>query len=183
MKNLILYYSFTENNKKLAALLTKRLHCDSVGIETVKKRTGLSILLDLVFNRKPEIKTVRYYLRDYDHIIFIAPIWAGKIAMPLKSFLVDQKSNIQNYSFITICGGGNPGQKEKISNELSATIGKRPMKVAEMWINNLLPKEKKATIKYTSGYRIQTDEFTAFENDIVEFLSDIEIKSTQKLAC
>jgi flavodoxin len=171
MKNLIVYYSFTENNKKLAEYVRNKLHCDIVGIETVKKRAGLSILLDLMFNRKPGIKPVPYSLRDYDHIVFMSPIWAGKIAMPLTSFLIKEKQNVRTYSFITLCGGGNANQREKIQNLLSIVLGRQPITVAELWINTLLHDEKKNTIKYASGYRIDSNEFNAFDKDIMKFLN------------
>lgn len=165
MKTLIVYYSFTQNNEKLAKHLHKMLNCDMVKIETVKRRTGLSILLDLIFHRSPAIKAVPYYLRDYDHVIFIAPIWAGKIAMPLITFLKKEKANIKRYSFVTLCGGA-PGQKEKIERELTSVLNIMPENVIELWINNLLPADKKDTIKYTSGYRIQPDELWRFEMEL-----------------
>jgi len=171
MKTLVVYYSFTENNEKLAKYIWQQLQCDIVKIETLKKRTGLSILLDLMFNRKPSIKPVPYYLRDYDHVIFIAPIWAGKIAMPMKTFLTDEKENIKHYSFITLCGGGNPNQKLKIEKELHAIVGKAPDRLTELWINNLLTAEKKNTVKNTSAYRIDPGEFLQFSNQIADGIS------------
>lgn len=170
MKNLIVYYSFTQNNEKLANHLRESLGCDIVKIETLKRRTGFSILLDLMFNRKPAIKTVPYYLRDYDHVIFIAPIWAGKIAMPLKTFLINEKANIKSYSYVTLCGGGNAGQKTKIQRQLMEMTGKAPGKVVELWISNLLPAEKKDTIKNVTGYRINPAEFSQFDWKIREAL-------------
>jgi flavodoxin len=172
MKNLIVYYSFTHNNEKLADYLRKKLNCDSVKIETVKKRNGLSILLDLVFKRKPELKTVPYYLRDYDHVIFIAPIWAGKIAMPMTSYLIKEKQNVKSYSFITLCGGGNPNQKGKIGSELVSLLDKEPSNVLELWINDLLTAEKKNSVKYTSGFRIEPDGVEQFENKLKDFIKE-----------
>ena len=171
MKTLIAYYSFTQNNEKLAKHLQKQLNCDITKVETVNKRTGISIFFDLLFNRKPAIKTMPYYLNDYDHIIFIAPIWAGKIAMPMKSFMVKQKSNIKQYSFITLCGG-NSGQKEKIERELTATLPSGPVKVLELWIKDLLPTEKKDTIKHTSSFRMEATEFDKFDSQLRNFIKE-----------
>lgn len=165
MKTLIVYYSFTQNNEKLAKYLHKILNCDIVKLETVKRRSGLSIMLDLMFHRSPALKTIPYYLRDYDHVIFMAPIWAGRIAMPLKTFLTKEKPNIKRYSFVTLCGG-IPGQKEKIEKELASAVNIMPENVIELWINNLLPADKKDTIKYTSGYRIEPDELWKFEKEL-----------------
>jgi flavodoxin len=177
MKNLIVYYSFTNNNEKLADYLRKKLNCDAVKIETVKKRSGFSILLDLVFKRRPELKTIPYYLRDYDHVIFIAPVWAGKIAMPMTSYMTNEKRNIKSYSFITLCGGGNPNQKDKIRNELGSLLGKEPSNVLELWVNDLLTPEKKNSVKYTSGFRIGPEGVGQFENKLRDFIKEENLVS------
>jgi flavodoxin len=171
MKTLIAYYSFTQNNEKLARHLQKQLNCDIVKIETTKNRTGFSILFDLIFKRNPELKPVPYYLQDYEHVIFIAPIWAGKIAMPMKSFLINQKAKIKKYSFITLCGGST-GQRDKIHNELVGTLQKPPVKLLELWLNDLLPAQQKNTIKYTSGLKIEADGFAPFENQLRDFIKE-----------
>jgi flavodoxin len=172
MKNLIVYYSFTQNNEKLADYMQKKLNCDSVKIETIKKRNGFSILLDLVFKRKPELKTIPYYLGDYDHVIFIAPVWAGKIAMPMTSYMMNEKRNIKSYSFITLCGGGNPNQKSKIQSELVSILEKEPSNVLELWINDLLTAEKKNSVKYTSGFRIEPAGVGQFEDKLRDFIKE-----------
>jgi menaquinone-dependent protoporphyrinogen IX oxidase len=172
MKNLIVYYSFTKNNEKIAEYLRTQLDCHIAKIEPVKKRSGLSILLDMIFNRKPAVKAIPYYPWNYDHIIFVAPIWAGKIATPLRSFLIHEKANIKSYSFITLCGGGNPKQKPNIQKELLSLTQKEPTRVLELWINDLLPLEKKNTIKYTSGYRIEEDGLAKFETILADFIKE-----------
>jgi flavodoxin len=171
MKTLIAYYSFTQNNEKLAKHLQRRLNCDIVKIETTKNRNGLSILLDLIFKRNPEIKPVPYYLQDYDHVIFIAPIWAGRIAMPMKSFMTQERLNLEQYSFVTLCGG-NAGQKEKIEKELVSIVGKSPVRFLELWVNHLLPADRKNTIKDTSGFRIEADGFGPFEEQLIDFIKE-----------
>jgi hypothetical protein len=172
MKNLIVYYSFTSNNEKIAEYLRNQLGCDIARIETIKKRNGFSILLDLVFKRKPAIKSIPHYLWNYEHVIFIAPIWAGKVATPLKSFLVREKENIKSYSFITLCGGGNPKQKQNIENELLSIVAKKPLNLIELWINNLLSTEKKDTIKNKSGFSIEDADLAKFESQLRNFIKE-----------
>lgn len=173
MKILVVYYSHTHNNQKLAYQLQKKLKCDFLKIEELKQRTGFTILMDLLFNRKPPIKVYPYYLKDYDHIIFVAPIWAGKIATPLKTLLLNEKSNILEYSFITLCGGSNHGQHDKVQKELATFMNKEPLRVVELFINDLLPPEYKNSVKHTSGYRIKDSEFKVFETQIQHFLDDV----------
>lgn len=169
MKDLIVYYSFTGNNEVLAEALRRRSGGDLLKIKEIKKRNAFTIILDLLFNRKPAIKKYNIAWQNYDRFIFIAPIWAGKIASPLKSFLRKARIHIKRYSFITVCGG-NAWQKDKITAELNNLLARQPDKIMELWINDLLPTEKKDTIKYTSGYRIGPADFKAFETKINDFL-------------
>ncbi len=172
MKILIVYYSFTENNKKLAYYLQDELECDIAEINTVKSRTGLSIFMDLIFNRQPEIKTVPFNLHDYDHILFISPIWAGKIAMPLASFLFNQRRDLSAFSFITVCGGGNEMQKEKVRDELLLLTGKQPCKVQELWVSGVLSHGRKLSTR-ASSYRLTAGDLQKFNLTIADFLKDI----------
>jgi flavodoxin len=173
MKTLIVYYSYSHNNEILAKYLQQKLSCDILKIEEQSKRWGISILLDLVFQRIPRLKEHGISLDLYEHIIFLAPIWGGKIASPLSSFLMKEKSHIRSYSFISICGGAN-GQAEKIFGELKEISGLKPSNVKELWVNNLLPADKKDTIKNTSGYRIVPADLQKFRNEIDEFLRKVE---------
>ena len=173
MKTLIVYYSFTNNNDLLARDIQEKLACDMVKIEEEKKRSGFTIFMDILFKRKPKIKQLHVFINDYDNFIFIAPIWAGRIASPLRSFLLMERANIDHYSFITVCGG-MPGQKEKITSELTKLVQKAPQNVTELWINDLLPKDKKDTVKYTTAYRLKKTDLHAFNHEIYEFLNESE---------
>ncbi|HEY9045521.1 MAG TPA: hypothetical protein VIN08_06475 [Ohtaekwangia sp.] len=169
MKTLMVYYSFTHNNEVLAQELQKQLGCDILKIEDLKKRNGFSIFLDILFSRRPAIKYSPVSLTAYDRFIFIAPIWAGKIATPLKTFLINERTKIKHYSFITICGG-REGQRDKITLELSAALRAMPDAVTELWINNLLQEDQKNSIKYTSSYQLTSGDLVRFQNSIQEFI-------------
>jgi flavodoxin len=173
MKMLIAYYSFTHNNELLAKVLQKKLKCDLLKIEEVKKRNGFSIMLDLIFNRMPRLKPYPHNISSYDHCILIAPVWAGKFATPLKAFLNEERFSIKDYSFISVCGGGNPTQGEKISKSLIEILNHPPVKECELWINDLLPDEKKNTIKHVTGYRITESDLKQFEAKINDFLDGL----------
>lgn len=165
MKTLIVYYSHTENNKKLAQELQKKLDCDIVEIEELKKRTGFAIFMDLIFNRMPPIKTVPRAVNEYDQVICVAPIWGAKIASPMKTFLHSERGNMNQYAFISVCGGA-PGQKDKIAQQLTSLVGKKPVHVGELWIHDLLPKQSKDIIKY----RIDQKDLRVFASKVDAFL-------------
>ena len=170
MKTLIVYYSFTESNEVLALQLQKRIGCEILKIEELKLRTAFTIMLDLLLKRNPAIKTRSCSVIDYDHLILIAPIWGAKVASPLKSFILREQKNIKRYSFLSFCGGV-AGQKEKIEKQLTNLSGKKPVKVTELWISDLpMTKEKRASIKWNKGYRMNRDDMKYFESNIDAFL-------------
>ncbi len=170
MKPLIIYYSHGGNNELLAYRLQKELNCDIVAVETVGKRTGFSIFLDIVLARTPRIKPCSVDLGQYDFFIFIAPIWAGKIAAPLRSFLVRERSHLRDYAFITLCGGGMSEQAAKVYKELSTLLGGEPVAMKELWVMSLELPELKATPRKISSYSVRPEDIDHFSPDIQAFV-------------
>ena len=165
MKTLIVYFSFSGNNEMVALKLKEMLHCDLLRITELKKRGGFSIFLDIFLNRTPRIEDHRMKINEYDHVILVAPIWASKIATPLKSFLLLEKNRIRFYSFITVCSG-SPNQKTKIEDELTRLAGKAPVLVTELSINDLARSMQKNTIKNLIAYHLKTSDLSFFVNEI-----------------
>ena len=167
MKTLIVYFSFSGNNELLAKELRNTLNCDLYPVRELKKRAGISIFLDILFKRTPAIKKPDINLADYDHMILVSPVWAGRIANPLKSFIKLKKEQIADYSFISLCGAG--GNKD-LEAELRRLTGKKPIAVCELAVRDLLPVEKKDKVKYTSGYKVQLQDLKPFKKAIDRFL-------------
>ena len=172
MKTIIVYYSHSANNESLARELKQRFGCDIVKIEEQKRRTSFTILLDLIFRRDAKIQKPDVFLSDYNTVIFISPIWDAKIATPLKSYIKMEKNNINNYAFITVCSG-REGQRKMITDQLTQLIGKEPIIVTELVINDLLPAEQKNKIKYTTPYRIKKPDLQVFKKDIQQFVNTV----------
>jgi len=173
MNTLIVYYSFTKNNELLAKQLQQQLCADIFRIETLKRRTLFSIFLDLFFKRKPSIRKHQLLLHNYDQLVFVAPIWAGKIATPLVTFLCEEKGNIRRYSFITLCGGGT-GQREKIEQQLTDLLSREPQMVTELWISDLFSSEEKKNVTDVSRYKIQQGDWLKYMDKIEDFCSLIQ---------
>src|SRR5688572_929804 len=169
MKTLIVYSSFSGNNEMLAFELKIMLNCNILRITEISKRTGFLIFLDIFLNRTPRIEDHKEKIKDYDHIILIAPVWAAKIATPLKSFLLKEKNNIRRYSFITVCGGGQV-QMSKIENELTRLVGKTPLVTTELSISDLLQSNQKYNIKNVSAYRLQPSDLSFFASKIKQHM-------------
>jgi flavodoxin len=165
MRPLIIYYSNTGNNELLASHLQKKLGCAILKVEEASRRSGFTIFLDIIFNRNPKLKEHGVHLEHYDHFIFVGPIWAGRIASPLRAFMRKEKNLIKSYSFITFCGGGANEQAEKVQKEIKTILALPPTTVKELWISRL---PVKAAI--TSSYRATTEDLKYFEKQIDDFV-------------
>jgi flavodoxin len=168
MKILIVYYSHSGNNEKLAYELKERIGCGIYKISERKERKTFSILLDFFFNRKAKLSKSDINLKEYDKVIFVAPIWGGRIASPMRGFMDLEKGNLKEYFYITLCNG-EVGQKEEIQAELYSILQRLPNGVIELWINSLLPEDKKNKIQHTFKYRISRQDLEYFEKDIELF--------------
>ena len=171
MKFLIIYYSFSGNNRLLAQHLAKRLNCDICPIIEKKRRTMFTILLDMIFRREPQIKDLEFPVSDYDHIILLAPIWGSKLANPMTSLLKREKTALSNFSFISLCGYERTGQKEKITKQLNAITETSPKAVVELRICDLFPPEKRNEIKTVSRYHAKSEDLLIYDSQINEFLN------------
>lgn len=169
MQPLIVYYSHSGTNEKLAIELRDRIGCDMHEIKEKKKRKNISILFDFLFKRNSRLESIDFNISDYGPIILLAPIWAGKIAAPMRTFIKREKEKLTDYSFITICYGV-AGQREKIISELSALTANKPAAVAELWINNLLPEEQRNKIKYASKFKVEKQHLQQFDAEIKFFI-------------
>jgi flavodoxin len=172
MKPLIIYYSHSGNNEKLALKLKDRIGCPVLRLNEKKKRRTISILFDYIFNRSSKLSG--YRLSEYEHDVFIlvAPVWSGRLATPMRVFAEKERSNMHKYFFITLCNGLDR-QKEKIIAELSSIVQSEPLGVTELWINRLLPADKQNKIKHTFNYKVSDDDFDRFEDDIKEFIETV----------
>lgn len=169
MNTIVIYYSFTGNNATLAAELVQRLHCECFRITEFRRRTGLTILLDLLFKRQPRLRPAERDLRQYDQVVLVAPVWGGKLATPMAAFIEREKANFRAYSFLTICTGPS-GQLEKIGAQLLGLAGQPPLALAELRVNDLLPPEHRNSVKHASRYRISRNDLRSFGADIERFV-------------
>jgi hypothetical protein len=169
MKTAIICYSFTHNNLTLASEILSRTGGTLFVIEEKKARSKFTILFDLMFNRAPEIKDYLHLSGRFDHYILVAPIWGGRIASPLRSFVQKERSKIRSYSFITICGGGGANQKRKITKELSTLLQKEPLKVMELPLKEYSETGEKGVMHV----QINRDQLQFFDTQITRFVEAI----------
>ena len=178
MKTLILSYSYTDNNDNLASKLAEDIGADHVRITEQKKRTDLTIFMDLIFNRKPKINMPVDQIEAYDLVVFTGPVWIGQVATPLRTCFDQLKSRINRYAFVSICGGADgPDSNNKIPVELKNRMGKEPEFVLEYQIASLLPAEPKPTRDMTSHYHVNEKEIKSIIQSIKVTLDKIPATS------
>ncbi len=153
MKTVIMSYSLTGNNEALAKGIAEELKVEHIRITEPKKRTYGTIAADIVFGRTPRTEPKPQIMSAYDLIIFIAPVWMGQPAFPIRSYLKHLKKHPQKYAYVSISGGAinnNPG----LPGTLKSRTGVEAVTVVDLHIADLLPHEPKPTTQSTSTYRL-----------------------------
>lgn len=118
---IVIYYSNTGNNRYLAGRISKELNCE---IAEIKPRINF---LPLVFlftvlrfsfgNRKLKIN-----IEDYKSVVLCSPIWFGRLASPMLSFIRKYKKKLPiRVYFATSCGGSDEKKRTPIGYHNSYT--------------------------------------------------------------
>ena len=109
MKTLLVYYSRTGITKRIAEEISQLLNCDMEEIVDKEKRSGIIGYIksgyETTRNKIPEIETPKHDLSQYDRLIIGTPVWANKMAVPVKAYLKQNKDQIPNMACFCTCGG------------------------------------------------------------------------------
>jgi hypothetical protein len=167
MKIIVISYSLTGNNEALAKSIAEEFSAEHIKISELKHRTMGSIILDLIFNKTPQVQPIPDRLENYDMILFVAPVWIGQVATPLRTYLKHLKTNPCRYAFISISGGAD-GANPKLAGELKKRVGKEPIALIDLHIADLLPSDPKPTRKDTSAYRLNKVDIKKLTDTIVK---------------
>lgn len=118
MKNVVVYYSLTQFNEKVAKEVSRHFRCKSIKI-TEKKQRGKGLLLYLIggfeaFTKKEtEIDEIECDFENYENVILVSPIWAGHIPPAVRTFLKKFKDKIKNLVVISVSGMGDRNKNFK----------------------------------------------------------------------
>ena len=125
MKRAVVYYSLSGNTKKVAEKIAKELSCDLIEIETLKpmpKVYAAQIMyggMQASFSLKPRIKPIPAPILSYDELIIGCPIWAGKHAPAINTFIHLPGMARKIIAVFTLNGGG---KNEKCQPGLRAIL-------------------------------------------------------------
>lgn len=92
-KTLIVYYSFEGNTRCAARLLAEKLGAETLELEPVRDYPRSSVGKYVFggaaasFSAEPELKPYAFEPDQYDLIVLGSPVWAGRTAPPMNTFL------------------------------------------------------------------------------------------------
>jgi len=128
MKILIVFYSRTNTNKKIAEALAQKFNGDLEEIKSVKKYSGIFGYLaagrEGMKKIAAKIEPTAKNPADYDLVIIGTPCWAGKMASPVRAYLMEQKDKIKKVAFFCVRGGSDP---QPIFDGLAGLCGQKPL--------------------------------------------------------
>lgn len=139
MKTIIVYYSLDGNTKSAAERIAEELGCKALRIEPEKALPGKGFLKILaggkqaMFGEKPAIKPLEEDLTQYDAVILGTPVWAGKAAAPVWTFVNSCDGCNKIRALFTLSGSGDNEkcikQLEKVIPEIKLSVSLKDKKV------------------------------------------------------
>lgn len=128
MKTLIICYSFSGTNRKLAQEMAKKIKADHEEIIELVERKGFwkTILVGGFQSLKKittPIKDLKKDPKDYERVIVFSPVWAGSVPPATRAFLNKYAGDIKELEMVFACGSGQDNEV-KILPQLREMIKK-----------------------------------------------------------
>ena len=129
MKTLVAYYSRTNITKKLALEIAEAVNADT---EEIISKVNYDGKLGYVRAGKDgmsakiiDLETLKYDPADYDLIYLGVPVWAGKAANPLISYIKQNEGKFSNVKFFATAGKSG---FEGAFKQIEEFVGRSPLK-------------------------------------------------------
>jgi len=129
MKTLVAYYSRTNITKKLALEIAEAVNADT---EEIISKVNYDGKLGYVRAGKDgmtakiiDLETLKHDPADYDLIYLGVPVWAGKAANPLISYIKQNEGKFSNVKFFATAGKSG---FEGAFKQMEEFVGKSPLK-------------------------------------------------------
>lgn len=122
MKTVVVYFSLTGNTKFVAEKIAQQLDADLCEITDKNHKKGKMLYIKggaAAMREKLTDITVETPIDDYELVIVGSPVWAGKIAPAIRTFLVENNFSKKRVAFFVCMGGDKP---EKTFENLRKTI-------------------------------------------------------------
>ncbi len=109
-KILVVVYSKSGTGQALADMLCTARAWPRGTLADVHPRTGalgnLRCVLDSLLRRRAPFRYDGPRPREFDAVVLIAPIWANRLASPMRGFLHTYREQLPDVALVTVMGGG-----------------------------------------------------------------------------
>jgi flavodoxin len=150
MRTLVVYFSLTGNTEFVAKIISEQLDADLCQVVDKKHKKGKLIYLKggaASIREKLTKIEVQKSVDKYDLIVVGSPIWAGKIAPAIRTFLsLNDLSDKKSAFFITL--GGNKPEKSFVNMRKTTSFNSI---VEELAVSNTI-KDKKEIEKMVKDW-------------------------------
>ncbi len=127
-KVLAVAYSYTGTSRRLAQLLVAQQQWTLAEVREARSRSGVAgtwrCLLDSFFHRRPKIHYDGPNPSEFDAVVLVSPIWAYRLAGPMRSFVASQRASLRDVAMISVMGEG--GAPNAVA-EVTQLIGRPPL--------------------------------------------------------
>lgn len=159
MKRIIIFYSYSNNTRKIAEKIHEKYGYDMVEIKTAEEySTDYQKVVDseeklVPLDYQPDIQEINVKLDNYDQIILCTPVWWYSVASPVNTFL--HNYSLKGKTIIPVAtNGGWLGRTFENIEKISGATLEKPISLKfegdrlinlyefEDWLNNLEEKEQ-----------------------------------------
>jgi multimeric flavodoxin WrbA len=119
MKTLVVYYSRTGNNEKLARKVQEKLKADIEGIVDPVNRGGVFGFLrggfEAMRKKGTGIKRMDMDPGDYELTVVVTPLWSGTLPPATRTFLEGNGGKFKEIALLSVSGSGE-GNKRALAD-------------------------------------------------------------------
>lgn len=117
---LVVVYSWTGTSHRLAEAMAASRQWTLAEIREARPgRTPLRCILDSLLRRRPAILYDGPDPSRFDAVVLVSPVWAGRLAGPMRSFVAERARSLPPAAVVTVMGSsGAPAALVEVSGLL-----------------------------------------------------------------
>lgn len=143
---LLVYYSRSGQTRKLAHEIRKSLPASKIEeIQEIKNRKGMLGYMQSAFEAmvgsSPVIEPLQSDPSQFDVVVLACPVWMGRIASPMRTYLLKMESKLSKVAFVVTEGGSGGNRALLQMRDLCRKIPLAELIVTETELTKKVPTE------------------------------------------